>query len=120
MYHLLFDLGEWLDGRVWPKSDELDVLRLMDLIRHVTGAGPPPPELGCPSARHEPATWAHTHQNNVPASCFGSLSRMVMLQPSQLCRSSGHNGDTFTCACAHIHPRACAQVEQVRMRSSPF
>ncbi|KAK9810613.1 hypothetical protein WJX73_004508 [Symbiochloris irregularis] len=38
VYHLLFDLGEWLDGRVWPKSDELDVLRLVALIHHVTGA----------------------------------------------------------------------------------
>ncbi|KAK9792705.1 hypothetical protein WJX73_008294 [Symbiochloris irregularis] len=37
VYHLLFNLGEWLDGRVWPEEDELDVLRLLDLIHHVTG-----------------------------------------------------------------------------------
>ena len=37
VYHLLFNLGEWLDGRVWPEKDELDVLRLLDLIHHVTG-----------------------------------------------------------------------------------
>lgn len=37
VYHLLFNLGEWLDGRVWPEQDELDVLRLLDLIHHVTG-----------------------------------------------------------------------------------
>lgn len=38
MYHLVFELGEWLDGRVWPSQDELDVLRLVDFIEHVTGA----------------------------------------------------------------------------------
>lgn len=37
VYHLLHDLGEWLDGRVWPRTDELEVLRLRDLIKHVTG-----------------------------------------------------------------------------------
>ena len=40
VYHLLHDLGEWVDGRVWPKTDELNVLRLLDLIRHVTGELP--------------------------------------------------------------------------------
>ena len=38
VYHLVFELGEWLDGRVWSRSDELDVLRLMDFIEHVIGA----------------------------------------------------------------------------------
>lgn len=38
MYHLVFELGEWLDGRVWPSSDELEVLRLVDFIEHVTGS----------------------------------------------------------------------------------
>ncbi|KAK9822580.1 hypothetical protein WJX74_006685 [Apatococcus lobatus] len=38
VYHLLFNLGEWLDGRVWLKKDRLDVQRLLDLIHHVTGA----------------------------------------------------------------------------------
>ena len=38
MYHLVFELGEWLDGRVWPDEDELDVLRLVDFIEHCTGA----------------------------------------------------------------------------------
>ena len=37
VYHILFNLGEWLDGRVWPRKDQLEVLRLMDLIHHVTG-----------------------------------------------------------------------------------
>ena len=37
VYHLLFNLGEWLDGRVWPRADQLEVLRLLDLIHHVTG-----------------------------------------------------------------------------------
>lgn len=37
VYHLVFELGEWLDGRVWPSDDELDVLRLVDFIEHVTG-----------------------------------------------------------------------------------
>eukprot|EP00884_Botryococcus_braunii_P018754 jgi/Botrbrau1/5562/Bobra.0023s0045.1 len=37
VYHLVFNLCEWLDGRVWPQEDELDVLRLVDLIHHVTG-----------------------------------------------------------------------------------
>lgn len=37
VYHLVFELGEWLDGRVWPSSDELEVLRLVDFIEHVTG-----------------------------------------------------------------------------------
>ena len=36
VYHLLFNLGEWLDGRIWPEQDELDVLRMLDLIHHVT------------------------------------------------------------------------------------
>ena len=43
MYHILFNLGEWLDGRVWPRKDQLEVLRLMDLIHHVTGASLPLP-----------------------------------------------------------------------------
>lgn len=38
VYHLVFNLCEWLDGRVWPKEDELEVMRLVDLIHHVTGA----------------------------------------------------------------------------------
>lgn len=37
VYHLVFELGEWLDGRVWAEEDRLDVLRLVDLIHHVTG-----------------------------------------------------------------------------------
>ena len=37
VYHLVFELGEWLDGRVWPSGDELEVLRLVDFIEHVTG-----------------------------------------------------------------------------------
>lgn len=37
VYHLIFELGEWLDGRVWPSEDQLDVLRLVDFIEHVTG-----------------------------------------------------------------------------------
>ena len=41
MYHLLFELGEWLDGRVWPRTDQLQVLRLLDLVHHVTGKSPP-------------------------------------------------------------------------------
>lgn len=40
VFHLLHNLGEWLDGRVWPEEDELDVLRLLDLIHHVTGRAP--------------------------------------------------------------------------------
>ena len=40
VYHLLFDLGEWLDGRVWPRQDQLQVLRLLDLVHHVTGQPP--------------------------------------------------------------------------------
>ena len=40
VYHLVFELGEWLDGRVWPSTDELDVLRLVDFIEHVTGMCP--------------------------------------------------------------------------------
>ena len=42
MYHLVFELGEWLDGRVWPSEDELDVLRMVDLIEHLTGRAPIP------------------------------------------------------------------------------
>ena len=41
VYHLVFELGEWLDGRVWPEEDQLDVLRLVDLVHHVTGLPPP-------------------------------------------------------------------------------
>ena len=37
VYHLVFELGEWLDGRVWPEEDEVDVLRLVALVHHVTG-----------------------------------------------------------------------------------
>ena len=37
VYHLLFNLGEWLDGRIWRKKDRLDVQRLLQLIHHVTG-----------------------------------------------------------------------------------
>ena len=27
----------YIDGRVWPKQDELEVRLMMDLIHHVTG-----------------------------------------------------------------------------------
>ena len=35
---LLFAGGRFLDGRVWPLEDELEVRLMIDLIRHVTGA----------------------------------------------------------------------------------
>ena len=64
VYHLLFNLGEWLDGRVWLKKDRLDVQRLLDLIHHVTG------ELGF---RAQPTGWMSM------AGCFLPFE-MVQLQ----------------------------------------
>ena len=32
----------YIDGRVWPEDDELEVRLMMDLIRHVTGSLLPP------------------------------------------------------------------------------
>ena len=40
VYHLLFDLGERLDGRMWAGDDRDNVERLMSLIAHVTGVRP--------------------------------------------------------------------------------
>lgn len=37
VYALLWDLQRFLDGRVWPVEDELEVRLMIDLIRHVTG-----------------------------------------------------------------------------------
>ncbi|DBA73916.1 hypothetical protein WJX79_008469 [Trebouxia sp. C0005] len=37
VYALLWDLQRFLDGRVWPLEDELEVRLMIDLIRHVTG-----------------------------------------------------------------------------------
>ena len=34
-------VDRFLDGRVWPLEDELEVRLMIDLIRHVTGAAPP-------------------------------------------------------------------------------
>jgi len=31
------DSFRYIDGRVWPKEDELEVRLMMDLIHHVTG-----------------------------------------------------------------------------------
>ena len=52
VYHLLFNLGEWLDGRVWLKKDRLDVQRLLDLIHHVTGTQYMPTGLYTDRAPH--------------------------------------------------------------------
>ncbi|KAL0026874.1 hypothetical protein WJX77_008256 [Trebouxia sp. C0004] len=37
VYALLWDMQRYIDGRVWPKEDELEVRLMMDLIHHVTG-----------------------------------------------------------------------------------
>lgn len=37
VYALLWDMQRYIDGRVWPEHDELEVRLMMDLIRHVTG-----------------------------------------------------------------------------------
>ncbi|KAL3142839.1 hypothetical protein ABBQ38_003132 [Trebouxia sp. C0009 RCD-2024] len=37
VYHLLFDMCRYVDGRVWPTSDKTDVLLFLSLMHHVTG-----------------------------------------------------------------------------------
>ncbi|KAL3151979.1 hypothetical protein ABBQ32_001101 [Trebouxia sp. C0010 RCD-2024] len=37
VYALLWDMQRYIDGRVWPERDELEVRLMMDFIRHVTG-----------------------------------------------------------------------------------
>lgn len=46
-YNLPAAVRRFLDGRVWPLEDELEVRLMIDLIRHVTGA-PQPPFLPLP------------------------------------------------------------------------
>lgn len=46
--------GRFLDGRVWPLEDELEVRLMIDLIRHVTGAEHPPPLLYTASNCEQP------------------------------------------------------------------
>lgn len=38
VYHLLFDMSGYVDGRVWPVQDKTDVLLFLALMHHVTGA----------------------------------------------------------------------------------
>ena len=53
VYHLLFDLCNYVDGRVWPTSDKTDVLLFLSLVHHVTGQSP----AHCTSCTHHvPAT----------------------------------------------------------------
>ena len=35
--HLSYLNCRFIDGRVWPKEDELEVRLMLDLVRHVTG-----------------------------------------------------------------------------------
>ena len=37
VYHLLFDMCRYVDGRVWPSQDKTDVLLFLSLMHHVTG-----------------------------------------------------------------------------------
>ncbi len=37
VYHLLFDICRYVDGRVWPSQDKTDVLLFLSLMHHVTG-----------------------------------------------------------------------------------
>lgn len=37
VYHLLFDMSGYVDGRVWPAQDKTDVLLFLALMHHVTG-----------------------------------------------------------------------------------
>ena len=41
VYHLLFDMCRYVDGRVWPTQDKTDVLLFLSLMHHVTGQWPP-------------------------------------------------------------------------------
>lgn len=41
-HNLPLAVDRFLDGRVWPLEDELEVRLMIDLIRHVTGAAPLP------------------------------------------------------------------------------
>lgn len=40
VYHLLFDMSGYVDGRVWPAQDKTDVLLFLSLMHHVTGKQP--------------------------------------------------------------------------------
>ncbi len=40
VYHLLFDMCRYVDGRVWPSQDKTDVLLFLSLMHHVTGVLP--------------------------------------------------------------------------------
>ncbi len=40
VYHLLFDMCRYVDGRVWPSQDKTDVLLFLSLMHHVTGVPP--------------------------------------------------------------------------------
>ena len=42
----------YLDGRVWPEEDELEVRLMMDLIKHVTGKWIPMCQKTCHTALH--------------------------------------------------------------------
>jgi hypothetical protein len=37
VYHLFFDMCRFMDGRVWPKKDKVDVLLFLSMMMHVTG-----------------------------------------------------------------------------------
>lgn len=37
VYHLMFDMCRFLDGRLWPSQDKTDVQLFLQLMKHVTG-----------------------------------------------------------------------------------
>ena len=37
VYHLMFDMCRFLDGRLWPEQDKTDVQLFLQLMKHVTG-----------------------------------------------------------------------------------
>lgn len=53
----------YIDGRVWPKEDELEVRLMMDLIHHVTGMFP----ALCASS--------------LKGGCVWSIARLMQAQP---------------------------------------
>ena len=57
VYHLMFDMCRFLDGRLWPEQDKTDVQLFLQLMKHVTGEASA--AAGCiPAPSAAPPCWS--------------------------------------------------------------
>ena len=69
-------LIRYIDGRVWPKEDELEVRLMMDLIHHVTGTHSA--LCSCPSSALLSTIGSSASSCVCLAGCHGSCTALAI------------------------------------------